>query len=72
MLNSYSDWRDLAQVYRLQRQFEQWRSGKCYLTSDEVEFGITSLPRAEATLSQLLEFHRAHLVISLNLIPTSN
>lgn len=30
MLNSYSDWPGLAQVYRLQRKFEWWRKGVCY------------------------------------------
>jgi len=60
MLNSYSDWPGLAQVYRLQRKFEWWRSGKCYRTSDEVEFGITSLSRAETSPSRLLDIRRAH------------
>jgi len=60
MLNSYSDWPGLAQVYRLQRKFEWWRSGVCYRTSDELEFGITSLSRAEASPSRLLEIRRAH------------
>ena len=60
MLNSYSDWPGLAQVYRLQRKFEWWRSGKRYRTSDEVEFGITSLSRAEASPSRLLDIRRAH------------
>ncbi len=60
MLNSYSDWPGLAQVYRLQRKFEWWRSGACYRTSNEVEFGITSLSRAKVTPSKLLEIRRAH------------
>ena len=60
MLNSYSDWPGLAQVYRLQRKFEWRRSGVCYRTSDELEFGITSLSRAEASPSRLLEIRRAH------------
>ena len=45
MLNSYSGWPGLAQVYRLKREIQWWRSGKCYRTSCEVEFGITSLSR---------------------------
>jgi predicted transposase YbfD/YdcC len=60
MLNSYSDWLGLAQVYRLQRKFERWRSGICYRTSNEVEFGITSLSRAKVTPSKLLDIRRAH------------
>jgi len=60
MLNSCSDWPGLAQVYRLQRKFEWWRNGVCYRTSDEVEFGIASLSRAEASPARLLEIRRAH------------
>lgn len=60
MLNPYSDWPGLAQVYRLQRKFEWWRSGVCYRTSDELEFGITSLSRSEASPLRLLEIRRAH------------
>jgi predicted transposase YbfD/YdcC len=60
MLNSYSDWPGLAQAYRLQRKFEWWRNGVCYRTSDEVEFGIASLSRAEASPARLLEIRRAH------------
>lgn len=60
MLNSYSDWPGLAQVYRLQRKFEWWCNGVCYRTSDEVEFGIASLSRAEASPARLLEICLAH------------
>jgi predicted transposase YbfD/YdcC len=60
MLNSYADWPGLAQVYRLQRKFEWWRSGVCYRTSDAVEFGIASLSRATASPARLLEIRRAH------------
>ena len=49
MLNPYSTWPGLAQVYRLERQFQWWRSGHCYRTSNQVEFGITSLPRMNTT-----------------------
>jgi hypothetical protein len=54
MLNSYSTWPGLAQVYRLERQFQWWRSGRCYRTSCEVEFGITSLSRKKITPDRLL------------------
>lgn len=60
MLNSYSGWPGLAQVYRLERKIQGWRSGKCYRTSCEVEFGITSLTRQKASPSRLLEIRRAH------------
>jgi len=60
MLNAYVDWPGLAQVYRLQREFHWRRNGKCYRTSCEVEFGITSLTRVEATPQQLLQIRRAH------------
>jgi hypothetical protein len=40
MLNAYSTWPGLAQVYRLERQFQWWRNGRCFHSSCEVEFGI--------------------------------
>lgn len=60
MLNAYAAWPGLAQVYRLQREFQWWRQGRCYKTSCEVEFGITSLARPQATPQRLLEIRRAH------------
>jgi len=60
MLNTYAAWPGLAQVYRLQREFQWWRQGRCYKTSCEVEFGITSLSRKQATPQRLLEIRRAH------------
>jgi predicted transposase YbfD/YdcC len=67
MLNSYSGWPGLAQVYRLERKIQGWRSGKCYRTSCEVEFGITSLTRQKASPSRLLEIRRAHWGIEAGL-----
>jgi len=67
MLNSYSGWPGLAQVYRLERTIQYWRSGKCYRTTCEVEFGITSLPRQKASASRLLELRRAHWSIEAGL-----
>ncbi len=67
MLNSYSTWPGLAQVYRLERQFQWWRSGRCYRTSCEVEFGITSLSRAKITPERLLGFRREHWGIETGL-----
>lgn len=60
MLNAYAAWPGLAQVYRLQRDFQWWRKGVCYKTSCEVEFGITSLSRKKVEPMKLLEIRRAH------------
>ena len=60
MLNAYAAWPGLAQVYRLEREFQWWRRGNCYKTSHEVEFGITSLAREKTSPRQLLEIRRAH------------
>jgi predicted transposase YbfD/YdcC len=67
MLNRYSTWPGLAQVYRLERQFQWWRSGHCYRTSCEIEFGITSLSRITANPSRLLSLRRAHWGIETGL-----
>ena len=60
MLNAYAAWPGLAQVYRLEREFQWWRRGVCYKTSHQVEFGITSLAREKASPGQLLEIRRSH------------
>jgi predicted transposase YbfD/YdcC len=60
MLNPYAAWPGLAQVYRLEREFQWWRRGSCYKTSRQVEFGITSLTRQKVSPRQLLEIRRAH------------
>lgn len=67
MLKPYSTWPGLAQVYRLERQFQWWRSGRCYRTSRQVEYGITSLTRQEASPARLLEIRRAHWGIETGL-----
>lgn len=67
MLNSYSGWLGLAQVYRLDREIQWRRAGKCYRTSSEVEFGITSLSRKTTSPLQLLEIRRAHRGIETGL-----
>jgi predicted transposase YbfD/YdcC len=67
MLNAYSAWPGLAQVYRLERQFQWRRNARCYRTSGEVEFGITSLTRQEASPLQLLHIRRAHWGIETGL-----
>jgi len=67
MLNTYSGWPGLAQVYRLERQFQWLRNGRSYRTSCEVEFGITSLTRQEASPAHLLRLRRAHWGIETGL-----
>lgn len=67
MLNQYAAWPGLAQVYRLERQFQWRRNGVCYRTSCQVEFGITSLTRAKATPACLLNIRRAHWGIETGL-----
>ena len=67
MLNVYSAWPGLAQVYRLERHFQWWRNARCYRTSSEVEFGVTSLTRLEASPLQLLHIRRAHWGIETGL-----
>lgn len=67
MLNPYSDWPGLAQVYRLEREIQWWRAGRCYRTSSEVEFGITSLSRKKTSPLHLLDIRRAHWGIETGL-----
>ena len=67
MLNTYSGWPGLAQVYRLERQFQWRRNGHSYRTSYEVEFGITSLTRTQASPEHLLRIRRAHWGIETGL-----
>jgi predicted transposase YbfD/YdcC len=67
MLNTYAAWPGLAQVYRLERQFFWRRNGRTYRTSCEVELGITSLTRLEASPSRLLHIRRAHWGIETGL-----
>lgn len=67
MLNTYAAWPGLAQVYRLERYFQWWRSGRCYRTSREVEFGITSLTRKQASPLRILHLRRAHWRIETGL-----
>jgi hypothetical protein len=68
MLNTYSGWPGLAQVYHLQRDFQWSHNGACYRTSSEVEFGITSLTRQEALPRQLLHIRRSHQGIATGLL----
>jgi predicted transposase YbfD/YdcC len=40
MLNSYSDWPGLAQVYRLERVIQWWYAGRCYLPRLSLELQV--------------------------------
>jgi len=67
MLNPYSGWPALAQVYRLERQFDWRRNGRSIKTTCAVEFGITSLTRQEVSPLTLLNIRRAHWGIETGL-----
>lgn len=56
-LAGYSDWPGLAQVFRLERQRVQTKSGT---THHEVVYGLTSLTPAEASPAQLLALQRSY------------
>lgn len=67
MLNAYSGWPEVAQVYRLERQFDWRRSGRSIKTSYQVEFGITSMTRQKVTPLTLLNLRRSHWGIETGL-----
>jgi predicted transposase YbfD/YdcC len=67
MLNPYSGWPALAQVYRLERQFDWRRNGRSIKTSTQVEFGITSLTRQKVSPLKLLNIRRSHWGIETGL-----
>ncbi len=60
MLNDYSNWPGLGQVYRLERRFYWFRQAQIYKSSSEVEFGITSLKRPLAQAAKVLQIRRSH------------
>mgnify|MGYP001229528281 CR=1 FL=1 len=57
----------LGQVYRLVRQFSWLRQGKVYKTSHEIEYGITSLSRDQASPSKILQVRRMHWLVETGL-----
>jgi predicted transposase YbfD/YdcC len=67
MLNDYLDWPGVAQVYRLEREFSWIRQGQIYKTSREIEFGITSLSREQASPAKVLQVRRKHWLIETGL-----
>lgn len=67
MLNDYSDWPGLGQVYRLERKFTWMRQGQAYKSSCEVEYGITSLSRKKAQPEKVLAVRRQEWLIETGL-----
>lgn len=67
MLNDYVDWPGLGQVYRLERRFTWMRQGKVIKTSQEVEYGITSLTREKASPKRVMQVRRKHWLIETGL-----
>jgi predicted transposase YbfD/YdcC len=67
MLNDYLDWPGVGQVYRLEREFSWIRQGQIYKTSREIEFGITSLSREQASPAKVLQVRRKHWFIETGL-----
>ena len=67
MLNDYVDWPGIGQVYRLERKFDWVRQGKVYKTSSEIEYGITSLSRDQASPAKVLHIRRQHWLIETGL-----
>ncbi len=67
LLNDYLDWPGVGQVYRLERKFCWIRQGKVYRTTCEIEYGITSLNRNEASPAKLLQVRRKHWLVETGL-----
>ncbi len=57
MLNDYSEWPHLAQVFQIQRRTIHLATGQ---VSEERTYGITSLTPAEASPRRILELVQAH------------
>jgi len=70
MLNDYLDWPGLGQVYRLERKFDWLRRGKVYKTCCQIEYGITSLSRNQASPPLIAILEKAISLYSIqNSIP---
>ncbi len=57
LLKNYLDWPGVEQVFKLERQVIEMRTGQ---VTDEVAYGLSSLTRAEADPARLLELTRAY------------
>ena len=60
MLNAYSDWPYLGQVFKLERKVLHLRTGK---ETVELSYGVTSLSASQASPKQLLHLARRHWAI---------
>jgi predicted transposase YbfD/YdcC len=60
LLNPTSDWPALGQVFHLVRDVRYLNNSK---TTHEVMYGVTSLPKAQASAQQLLVLRRSHWAI---------
>ncbi len=67
MLNEYLDWPGVEQVYRLERRFFWIRRGEVYKTSNDIEYGLTSLSRKQAPATKVLKVRRSHWSIETGL-----
>jgi predicted transposase YbfD/YdcC len=56
LLQGYLDWPEVAQVFKLERRFTNMATGE---VDQEVRYGLTSLPRQEASPQRLLEIVRS-------------
>lgn len=57
MLQTYSDWPHLAQVFQVVRRVTNPHTGE---TTEEIRYGVTSLQRPEVSPERLLQIVRAH------------
>lgn len=67
LLNDAVDWPGLKQVYRLERCLTWIRQGKVLKTSQQVEYGITSLAREKASPKRVMQIRRKHWQIETGL-----
>ncbi len=67
MLNESLDWPGVGQVYQLKRQITWLRQGKVIKTSQQVEYGITSLSREKARAKRVMQVRRKYWSIETGL-----
>jgi predicted transposase YbfD/YdcC len=67
LLNGYVDWPGSGQVYRLERTLTWMRRGQAIKTSQDVEYGITSLTRTKASAQRVLQVRRQHWLVETGL-----
>ena len=65
-LNEFSNFEDLAQIFRIHRHVEHYEQGVVAKTTDEVVLGFTSLPADRANPRSLLDLNRKHWTIESN------